>query len=117
MRLQKRQHLAAGQGWGMKAVYSNCGAGHLMRGIFRLLAGIVVALAVVWAGLWWYAQARLQAVLKVYGAEMTAPDGSTCMSYDGISGGAFPFAATATLDNPRLTMLLPGNDIPSPLAL
>ena len=88
-----------------------------MRGIFRLLTGIVVALAVVWAGLWWYAQARLQAVLKVYAAEMTAPDGSTNMSYDGISGGGFPFAATATLDNPRLTLLLPGNDIPGPLVL
>ena len=101
----------------MKAVYCNSGAGHLMRGIFKLLAGIVVALAVVWAGLWWYAQARLQAVLKVYAAEMTAPDGSTNMSYDGISGGGFPFAATATLDNPRLTLLLPGNGIPGPLVL
>ena len=88
-----------------------------MRGIFRLLAGILVALVVMWAGLWWYAQARLQAALKVYAAEMTAPDGSTSMSYDGVSGGGFPFAATATLDNPRLTMLLPGNDIPGPLAL
>jgi hypothetical protein len=88
-----------------------------MRGIFRLLAGIVVALAVVWAGLWWYAQARLQAALKFYAAEMTAPDGSTNMSYDGISGGGFPFAATATLDNPRLTMLLPGSNMPSPLVL
>jgi hypothetical protein len=88
-----------------------------MRGIFRLLGGIVVALAVAWAGLWWYAQARLQAALKAYATEMTAPDGSTNMSFDGISAGGFPFSATATLNNPRLTVLLPGTGIPGPLAL
>ncbi|MBB5372084.1 DUF2125 domain-containing protein [Acidocella aromatica] len=88
-----------------------------MRGIFKLLAGIVVALAVVWAGLWWYAQTRLQAVLKAYAAEMTPADGSSSLSYDRISGGGFPFSAKATIANPNLTVPLPGSQIPGPLAL
>ena len=93
------------------------GTGDLMRGFLRALAGIVVVVALVWAGLWWYAQARLQAALKLYASELTSPDGTTSMSYDGISGGGFPLAATATLNNPRLTIALPGNDMPSPLVL
>lgn len=88
-----------------------------MRGILKLLGGIVVALAVVWAGLWWYAQTRLQAVLKTYAAEMSPANGASSLSYDGISGGGFPLAATATIANPNLTLPLPGSQIPGPLAL
>ena len=69
----------------------------MMRGIARLLLGIVVVLAVAWGGLWWYTEGRLHDMLATNAGLRNTDDGNSVVSYDSISKGTNPLAASATL--------------------
>ncbi len=91
-----------------------------MRRIAKLLGGIIVILAIAWLGLWWYAQGREAQGLQALATQWSQPHhfsdgGSLQFSYNGISRGTNPLAATATLQNPRWSVQIPG--VPGPITL
>lgn len=83
-----------------------------MRGILRWAAGVILVLAVVWGGLWWYAQGRLQDMLATSAKLHDTSDGSSAVSYDNITKGTTPLAASATIHNVRWSLQTPGTDTP-----
>jgi hypothetical protein len=85
----------------------------MMRGIARSAVGIVVVLAVAWGGLWWYVEGRLHDMLAASASMQNTSDGSSVISYDGISRGTNPLTASATLHNLHWSLLAPGEDTPS----
>jgi hypothetical protein len=88
-----------------------------MRGVVRLLAGVVLVLAVAWGGLWWYLEMRLHDMLAASAAAQITSDGSSVVSYDGISEGTNPFKASATLHNLRWSLVTPGEGTPAVVGL
>lgn len=83
-----------------------------MRSMARWVAGVVLVLAVAWGGTWWYVQHRLRDILVSYAAGHTAADGSSTLSYDNITTGYNPFAASATLHDLHLNLQMPGSAAP-----
>jgi len=83
----------------------------MMRGMARLAAGVVLVLAVAWAGLWWYAQERLEAGINGWIAQTTS-NGAVQITYDSIVQGHSPFAAEVTLVNPRWSIQPAGASAP-----
>ena len=83
-----------------------------MRSIARWVAGVVLVLAVAWGGTWWYVQHRLRDMLVSYAAGHTAADGSSTLTYDNITTGYNPFAASATLHDLHLNLQMPGSAAP-----
>jgi hypothetical protein len=74
-----------------------------MRAIIKFLLSLVVVFALVWLGLWWYAQGRLQAGFEGW-AEQQATNGIK-ISYSGIQRGTSPLHALVTVQN--LVLALP----------
>ena len=83
-----------------------------MRNMARWVAGIVLVLAVAWGGTWWYAQQRLRDMLVSYAAGHTTADGSSTLTYDNITTGHDPLAASATLHDLRWNLQMPGSAAP-----
>jgi len=89
----------------------------MMRGIARLLLGVVVVLAVAWGGLWWYTEGRLHDMLATNAGLRDTNDGSSMVSYDSITKGSNPLTASATLHNLRWSLSAPGEDTPSVISM
>lgn len=86
-----------------------------MGGVARFIIGVVVVLAVVWLGLWWVTELRLQDMLADEAKAHTASDGSSTMQYDSITKGFNPLVAEATIINPHLS-LSTGQAVPITIA-
>lgn len=89
----------------------------MMRSMVRLAVGVVVVLAVVWGGLWWYIEGRLQDALATNAMLRNTNDGSSVVSYDSITKGTNPLTASATLHNLRWSLRAPGDDATSVISL
>jgi hypothetical protein len=76
----------------------------------RLAAGVVLVLAVAWGGLWWYAEGRLHDMLATNAGLRNTGDGNSVVSYDSISKGTNPLAASATLHNLHWSLRAPEED-------
>jgi hypothetical protein len=76
----------------------------------RLVAGVVLVLAVAWIGLWWYAEGRLSDALATNAGLHNTSDGNSAVSYDSISKGTNPLTASATLHNLHWSLRAPGED-------
>ena len=85
----------------------------MMRCMARWFAGVILALVMAWGGLWWYAEGRLHDMLAETASLQNTSDGSSVLSYDGISKGANPLTASATLHNLRWSLLTLGEGTPS----
>jgi hypothetical protein len=72
-----------------------------MRAIIKFLLGVVLILAVIWGGAWWYAEGRMQAGITNW-ADGLATQGWK-ISYDSITRGTSPFSAVVNLANLQLT--------------
>jgi hypothetical protein len=74
-----------------------------MRTIARLALTIVAAFIVVWLGIWWYAEARMQSGIADWASRM-ATQNNVKVTYDGIVRGRSPLVATVSLSNVQLTI-------------
>lgn len=84
----------------------------MMRNLVRVLAGIVLVLAVLWGGTWWYVQERLRDGLLNYAARNNTEDGSNTLSYGSITTGTNPFTASAAMNDVRWTVKPPAPAAP-----
>jgi hypothetical protein len=73
-----------------------------MRVILKFLLSLIAVLALVWLGLWWYAQGRLQAGFEGW-AEQQATNGVK-ISYSSIQRGTSPLQALVTIQNMVMTL-------------
>lgn len=71
-----------------------------MRSFIKGLFFAVIALALGWIALWWYAEGRLQTAMTNW-LNKYQNNGQVQISYDAMTRGTSPFAATITLINPR----------------
>ena len=74
-----------------------------MRFIGRVLGMAVLVLAVVWLGLWWWAEGRMQTGFANWASRMQA-QGDVKISYARINRGLSPLAANVTLTNVLITV-------------
>ncbi len=72
-----------------------------MRGVIKFLITLVIGIAIIWIGFWWYAEHRLQAGFTAW-AEQQAADGWK-VSYDSAQRGASPMNAMLTINRLSLT--------------
>jgi len=79
------------------------GALHPMRTIIKTLLTLAVLVAIAWLGLWYYAQARLQSGVQSWVARMQS-QGDIKISYDSMSPGTSPLAASVSLANVAVTI-------------
>ncbi len=74
-----------------------------MRGFLKFLLAVVVVVVLAWLGLWWYAQGRMQAGFTNWVNQTSANPGIK-VSFDSMSRGTSPLAATLNLVNLRITV-------------
>ena len=74
-----------------------------MRFIGRVLGVAILVFAVVWLGLWWWAEGRMQAGFANWASRMQA-QGDVKISYARINRGLSPLAADVTLTNVLITV-------------
>ncbi len=72
-----------------------------MRGVLKFLLSLMIGIAIIWIGFWWYAQARLQSGFQAW-AEQQAADGWK-VSYDSMRRGTSPGNAELTINHLVLT--------------
>jgi hypothetical protein len=72
-----------------------------MRIILSALTALVLIVIIAWAGLWFYAENRLQTGVKTYFAQ--ANNGQVQISYDGISGSSSPFIVSVKVTGVHMT--------------
>lgn len=72
-----------------------------MRTLLSALAALVLLFIIAWAGLWFYAENRMETGVKAYFAQMNNVQMQS--SYDGISGGTSPFAVSVTVTGVHVT--------------
>jgi hypothetical protein len=72
-----------------------------MRGVIRFLLSLIVGIAILWIGFWWYAEHRLQSGFAAW-AEQQAGDGWK-VSYDSLQRGTSPMNAELTINHLSLT--------------
>jgi hypothetical protein len=72
-----------------------------MRGVLKFLLSLIVGIAIIWIGLWWYAQSRLQSGFAAW-ANQQATAGWK-VSYDSLKRGTSPAQATVDITNLSLT--------------
>ncbi|OYV33089.1 MAG: hypothetical protein B7Z80_25045 [Rhodospirillales bacterium 20-64-7] len=73
-----------------------------MRAVLKFSLSFLVILAVVWLGLWWYAQGRIASGFQAW-AETQAVNGLK-VSYSSLQTGTSPLAAVVTINNLVLTL-------------
>lgn len=74
-----------------------------MRVVVRTLLGLLAVLAVLWLGLWWWAEARMQDGMQNWLARFQ-PQSGVKISYDSISRGVSPLAASLTVSGLHYTV-------------
>ncbi len=75
-----------------------------MRKIVRFVLAVLVFLVAAWLALWWYAEGRMQAGINNWAERMAANgNGNVKVSYDSLTRGSSPLAATVTLTNLQVT--------------
>jgi hypothetical protein len=74
-----------------------------MRGVIRFLLSLIVGIAIIWIGFWWYAEHRLQSGFAAW-AEQQAADGWK-ISTAAVQRGTSPMNAELTIN--RLSMTAP----------
>jgi hypothetical protein len=72
-----------------------------MRGVIKFLVSLIIGIAIIWIGFWWYAEHRLQGGFAAW-AEQQAADGWK-VSYDAVERGTSPMNAELTIDHLTLT--------------
>jgi len=72
-----------------------------MRGVLKFLLSLIVGIAIIWIGFWWYAQQRLQSGFQAW-SEQQAEEGWK-VSYGDIHRGTSPMNAELTIDQLTLT--------------
>ena len=82
-----------------------------MRGFLKFLLAVVVVVVVAWLGLWWYAQGRMQAGFTNW-VNQTQANPDIKVSYDSMSRGTSPLAATLNLVNLRIQVQPDANMAP-----
>lgn len=73
-----------------------------MRFILRFLLALVFVVALVWLGLWWYAEGRMQSGVAAWADQVAAKGGE--VSYDSLKRGTSPLTAAVVLSNLRVTL-------------
>ncbi len=74
-----------------------------MRIVTRLLLPLIVIIAAAWAGLWYYAQARMAQGIADWAAQTAASGGGKIkVTYDSMTRGDSPLHAAVTVTNLRL---------------
>ncbi len=73
----------------------------IMRGVIRFLLSLIIGIAILWIGFWWYAEHRLQSGFAAW-AEQQAADGWK-VSYDSVQRGTSPMNAELTINRLSLT--------------
>jgi hypothetical protein len=74
-----------------------------MRGVLKFLLSLIVGIAIIWIGFWWYAQERLQSGFLAWSAQQT--DNGWKISYAAMHRGTSPMNAILTVD--QLTLRPP----------
>jgi hypothetical protein len=72
-----------------------------MRTLLSALAALVLLIIIAWAGLWFYAENRLQTGVKTYFAQTN--NAQMQVSYDGISGSSSPFVVSVVVTGVHIT--------------
>jgi hypothetical protein len=72
-----------------------------MRGVIRFVFSLIIGIAIIWIGFWWYAEHRLQSGFAAW-AEQQAADGWK-VSYDSLQRGTSPMNAELTINRLSLT--------------
>jgi hypothetical protein len=72
-----------------------------MRGVIKFLLSLVVGIAIIWIGFWWYAEHRLQSGFAAW-TQQQAADGWK-VSYDSLQRGTSPMNAELTINRLSLT--------------
>jgi hypothetical protein len=75
----------------------------MMRGVLKFLLSLILGIAIIWIGFWWYAQVRLQQGFEAW-AERQASNGLK-VSYVSARRGTSPLNALLTID--QLTLVTP----------
>jgi hypothetical protein len=68
-----------------------------MRRIFKFLLSLALVLAIVWLGLWWYAQGRMQSGFTDWTNQLAGQGWK--VSYSGVTRGTSPLAAQLSVTN------------------
>lgn len=71
-----------------------------MRRILKGLIGLVIVLALLWLGLWFYAEMRLKQLVTAQIDQINTA-GTVQISYDRLTSSRSPLVASVTLVNPR----------------
>jgi len=75
-----------------------------MRKVVRFVLAVLIFLIAAWLGLWWYAEGRMQAGINNWAEQMAANgNGNVKVSYDSLTRGTSPLAATVALTNLQVT--------------
>jgi hypothetical protein len=74
-----------------------------MRGVVKFLLTLVLGVALIWLGFWWYAESRLQSGFTNWANNQTAQGWK--ISYDSIQRGTSMLDAAVTINN--LNLVLP----------
>jgi hypothetical protein len=83
-----------------------------MRALSQLLLGLVLIFIVAWAALWWYAEGRIEDGISNW-ATKTAAGGQVQVSYDQMTRGTSPLAATVFVKNMRIVVT--SAQVPAPI--
>ena len=73
-----------------------------MRFVVRFLLALMFVLALVWLGLWWYAEGRMQSGVAAWADQVAAKGGE--VSYDSLKRGTSPLSAAVVLTDLRVTL-------------
>src|ERR1700684_2246999 len=74
-----------------------------MRGVVKFLLTLILGVALIWLGFWWYAESRLQSGFTDWTSRQTAQGWK--ISYASVQLGTSLLAAAVTINN--LTLILP----------
>ena len=74
-----------------------------MRGVVKFLLTLILGVALIWLGFWWYAESRLQSAFTDWTRDRTAQGWK--ISYDSIQRGTSLLDAAVTINN--LNLVLP----------
>jgi len=84
-----------------------------MANVAKFLTFVIIIMAAAWGGLWWYAEGRMQAGVTEWITTTAAADHAQ-ITYDSLTRGTSPMAASVTLTNLRFAT---GPDSPVPITV
>lgn len=87
-----------------------------MRTIIKTILTLAILVLIGWFGLWWYAQTRLQSGIESWVARVQS-QGTVKITYDSITRGTSPLAASVTLNNVAATLQPTPSAAPIPVTL